>query len=193
MGHTPGDAVPEIAQDNKVAVPLPVVRRARPRDEERNSTRDDPSQAGERYAGDEREPVATPRRSYERRGDESRETPGVRASPREPVRDPVPVSRDRSGDGREREMGSRPSPTASPRSDHGDDQDRDVLRRMFRPLTERPSSGDSSRTASPRSEPRSEPRSAAPREPRQAPPPPRAEPRAPAPQPRTAKERDNRR
>ncbi len=216
MGHSPGDAVPEIAQDNKHAVPAPVVRRTRPReDDERNSTREDPARSVERApSNDGRSDVATPRRSYSRREETDGEaTSGVSAVPRdagrEAVRAPAPQGRERESSGGDRDVDSRPpSSSAAPRS-RDSDSDRDVLRRMFRPLTDRPSSsGDSRstsprsesprseprsepRTAAPRSEPRSEPRTAAPRsETRQAPPP-RSEPRS-APAPRTAKERDNR-
>ncbi len=197
MGHTPGDTVPEIAHDNKTTIPAPMVRRSRPRDDDpRNDVRDDPAQGAERPESREREAVATPRGSYSRRDDE----PAANA----------PSSRERSTYSRDRDSDPRPAPEpkAAPRS-RDTDSDRDVLRRMFRPLTERPTSGDSGRTTSPRSEPRSTPRS----EPRVAPrSEPRSEPRAAtprsetrqAPPPRTetqrpthtatprAKDRDNR-
>jgi len=196
IGHTPGDAAPEIAQDNKVAVPAPVVRRTRPREDyERNNVGSEPSRRAEREpASDDREIRATPRRSYEEPADDAGRSPGV-STPRESYRDPAPSSRDRSSqarerDSRERDVDTRTVP-AAPRG-RENDAGRDVLRRLFRPLSERPSSSEPPRTAGPRSEPRSEPRTAAPRsEPRQASPPPRAEPRSSAPPRRTAKERDN--
>jgi len=198
MRHSPGDTVPEIAQDNKVAVPAPVVRRPRPRDEAepRNDVRPDPARGGERDTGDRdvstgRGEVAAPR-SYSRRDDDQQ---GGAAAP-VPSR---PRDTGTTGYSRDRDSGSRqaPPPTAAPRS-RENDADRDVLRRMFRPLSERPSSsGDSGRSAAPRSEPRptprSEPRVAAPRsEPRSAPPP-RTDTQRPtsSASPR-AKDRDNR-
>jgi hypothetical protein len=176
MGLSPGDAAPEIAQDNKIAVPAPVLRRVRPREEgdaERsNATRDDPARSGERgEVSSSRTRRSDP--TVAGQGDDDAASTTTR---REPA-----SGRSAGSYGRDREPETtRPtsSETRKPSSaTRRDDSDRDVLRRIFRPLTERPTttnsgSGSDTRSASPRSEPRSEPRTTQPRsEPRQAPPP----------------------
>ncbi|HET7290990.1 MAG TPA: DUF6600 domain-containing protein, partial [Vicinamibacteria bacterium] len=182
---SPGDTVPELAVDNRTTIPAPSVRRPRPRqDEERRETPETPARSVGRDApaGEpERPEVRAPRPSWSRRDDS---TAGREAAPR--ARETSP--RDRESDRyRDRDDGTRGGPGAAPRS-RDTDSDRDVLRRMFRPLAERPTP---ERSASPRSEPRSEPQKAPRGETRTAP---RTETSRPAspPAPRPAKDRDNR-
>lgn len=199
MKHTPGDTVPEIAVDNRTTIPAPMVRRARPRDEDdRRETRETPARAVGREGtgaepGDAPEARA-PRPSSSRRDDTPAARPGwSRDRDEHPERDATPRSREASPWEREsghregRDDGSRSAPSASPRSREAD-TDRDVLRRMFRPLAERPPE----RSASPHGEPRSEPRGTPHSEPRPAP---RSEPSAPSSHaaPRPAKDKDDHR
>ena len=210
MRQTPGDTVPEIAVDNRTTIPAPVVRRSRPRDDEpddRHATRETPGTATRRDpAGSGRTDaaeVSTPSRSRSRQEETnparpswSRERdrshdgePSPRsgeASPRERVSDRRDAERRDAGRVDSRDDGYR---SATPRG-RDTDSDRDVLRRMFRPLSERPApegSSSSSSRSEPRAEPRSEPRS----EPRAEP---RREPSAAARHaaPRPSKDKDNR-
>ncbi len=179
---TAGDTVPELRRDPTTTIGFPELRHPRPdtRYEEANSTARDG-----RGTRDEAAPrdVSTQRRSSERQGDEDAD---VRATGH-----PQPsTQRERPGSGT-----ARPSPTATPRARESE-PDRDVLRRMFQPLSEPHRSeprSDEPRTRAPRSEPRSEPRSAPRNEPRSSSPPPRVEQRrAPPPptQPHAAPRKD---
>jgi Family of unknown function (DUF6600)/FecR protein len=132
---SPGDTVPELRNDPATTIPGAILRR--PRQENRPDTR---------Y--DERPEVS---REHNRgaSGSQARE---VGAAPRG----------ERPGAAQERSLGeSRPRPAATPRP-RDNEPDRDVLRRIFRPLSD--SHRAEPRQASPRSTPppRVEPRKATP-------------------------------
>jgi hypothetical protein len=192
---TAGDTVPELRRDPTnptTTIGYPELRHPRPdtRYEEANPTARDG-----RGTRDEAAPrdVGTQRRSSERHGDEDADVRATGHPQPSTQRDrSSSAERERSGS-TERERSSsgndRPGPTATPRARESEEPDRDVLRRMFQPLSEshrsEPSS-DEPRTRAPRSEPRSEPRSAPRNEPRTSSPPPKVEKRsAPPPPPPT--------
>jgi hypothetical protein len=159
---SPGDTVPEVAHDNRTTIPAPVTRRPRPREdasaERRETPRETQGTAARREAPDDRSEspeVSAPTRSWSRREETSTTRPSWS---RERERSASPRARDSEP----RDDGQR---NAAPRS-RDTDSDRDVLRRMFRPLSERPEPEKSAAPPSERrSEPRAEPRSTPRREP----------------------------
>jgi hypothetical protein len=170
-----GDTVPELREDPATMIPGYAVRHPRP--DSRYSERPAASRQDRDVETDAPE-VRASRRSSERRdgnvdAGNGAAPPSERAAPR------PPTWSDRSS-----ERAERPQPAATPRP-RDNEPDRDVLRRIFRPLTETRSAEP--RTAPPRSTPppRAEPRA----EPRRTPQPP-----PPTQQPRSApraKERDH--
>lgn len=175
---TPGDTVPELRNDPTTTIPGLVLRDPRPERYEQAT----PTAREGRAAREDESPrdVSTQRRSYERRSDEAADEPAPRAQPN--------AERERAGPGN----GDRPAPAATPRARESE-PDRDVLRRMFQPLSgprrSEPRSSEPATSAPPterRSQPRGEPRNAPPPrvERRSAPPPP------PATQPRAVPHKD---
>ena len=194
---TVGDFVPELHNDPSTTIP--VFSRRMPR--ERYETRPQPSTSGPQSNATDRrgagEATAAPRTSTrpgdsgsgqqrqpstygDRRHPTDVRYPSTRSAPptRTPARgQPAPDRTDRAQPPRERDV----QPTDRQRNEPS--TDRDVLRNMFRPLSEPPRGGDVERGTTPRNSPappRAEPRQ------RTSPPPPRAEPRqrTPPPSPR---------
>ncbi len=171
---TAGDTVPELRRDPATTIGYPELRHTRP--EPRYEATTATAREGRSSREDEApRDVSTQRRSYERRSDEATDGRSSRPQPS--------AQREQSGSAN----GDRSGATATPRVRQSE-PDRDVLRRIFQPLSEPRSSeprASEPRTSAPRSEPRSQPRSS---------PPPRVEQRkAPAPpntQPRAAPRRD---
>lgn len=173
---TVGDFVPELHDDPSTTIP--VFSRRMPR--ERYETRSQPSMSGPQSNATDRrgagEATAAPRTSTRRHPTDVR-YPSTRSAPpmRTPARDQAAPDRaDRAQPPRERAV----QPTDRQRSEPS--TDRDVLRNMFRPLSEPPRGSDVERGTAPRNSPappRAEPRQRTPA------PPPRAEPRQRTPPP----------
>ncbi len=183
---TPGDSVPELQRDNMTTVGVgPGSRRPRgraplPGDPPYYSERDSPENSRDRAVARPAHDQAAGQPAHD--GGAGARPEGARAEPRHPtdVRSPVhsrpvvgePVARERTED----------RPAAGGRvNERAGDPERDVLRRMFQPLSEprSPRSGDEAR---PRDERRSRDDGGAARaresSPRESSPPPNREPRS---------------
>jgi hypothetical protein len=169
-----GDTVPELRDDPATTIPGAVLRHPRP--DSRYSERPSASRQ-DRDVETSAPEVGAARRSSERR--DGNDASSVAPPPSERTAPRPSTWNDRSS-----ERAERPQPAATPRP-RDNEPDRDVLRRIFRPLTETRSAEP--RTATPRSTPapRAEPRV----EPRRTPQPPPPT-QAPRSAPR-AKERDH--
>lgn len=167
-----GDTVPELRDDPATTIPGAVLRRPRP-DGRYNERPTGVRQGRDPVEADASEGGAV-RRGSERRDGASEA--GAAAAPPSERSAPRPSTWNE----RDNERAERPQPAATPRP-RDNQPDRDVLRRIFRPLSD--SRGSEPRTAAPRNNPppRVEPRAP------QPPPPPTPTPRA-APR---AKERDH--
>ena len=179
---TIGDTVPELRTDPTTTIPVPAPRRRLREGDDTHFDRE-PAARGTRDAGAARDAGGA--------SDALRERTRPRWS--SPDEAGAPAAQEADGrhptDSRSPSRGSAATPRGSEERTRPTDPDRDVLRRMFRPLTE-PRSGVGGRTAPPRSEPRAQPQPpprTAP--PRTAPPPPPAQPKTEHAQPRP-KEKD---